>query len=273
MSRQLNSVYSGKYIRDKRCELNLSQDELAKLLGISKTAVSNWENGLSIVDTKLLIPLSNIFCVTVDDILFPAAESILEYSHSTIDFKKMVSSDGIDKGVVRKTLELYIECKNFIIEKTKSYYEDGTKDCLGQIDLANRYGFHIERTSELLSEEITRKEKIADIEDVIESFWIARYKSHSHTFYEDYACQERSYNFQICMMNFIFDWGTDAQFIKYMKIFSQKYRNNVLKNYYDFAQRHIDSKARRTIKLLLRADCEYWIDGENRTIEVYQKCI
>ena len=75
------------------------------------------------------------------------------------------------------------------------------------------------------------------------------------------------------MMNFIFDWGTDAQFIKYMKIFSQKYRNNVLKNYYDFAQRHIDSKARRTIKLLLRADCEYWIDGENRTIEVYQKCI
>lgn len=273
MSKQLNSVYSGKYIRDKRCELNLSQDELAKLLGISKTAVSNWENGLSIVDTKLLIPLANIFCVTVDDILFPETKSLFEFSHSTIDFQNMVTNVECDKGIARKSLELYIECKTFIIDKIKTYYKTGRRDCLEQIDLANKYGFHIRWMGELLSEEIIKNETIENIEDVMDSFWVSRYRSHSITFYENYNHKERPLNFQICMMNLIIDLGTDVQFIKYMKIFSQQYRNNILENYYAFVENNIDAKSRRIIKLLLRSGCEYWANGENLTIEVYKKCI
>lgn len=48
---------------------NLSQDDLAEELGLSRQAVSKWENENSKPDVENLIKLSKIFKVSVDDLI------------------------------------------------------------------------------------------------------------------------------------------------------------------------------------------------------------
>ena len=64
-----DQIKIGKFIQEKRKEKNLTQEELATQLGISKNAVSKWERGLCLMDMSLLKPLSNILDVSVNDIL------------------------------------------------------------------------------------------------------------------------------------------------------------------------------------------------------------
>lgn len=47
----------GTKIRDARLALNLTQEELARRIGVSKNAVSNYENGVSTPKVELLCAL------------------------------------------------------------------------------------------------------------------------------------------------------------------------------------------------------------------------
>ena len=44
----MNQVAIGNYITQKRRALNLTQEQLADMLGVSNKTVSKWENGLSL---------------------------------------------------------------------------------------------------------------------------------------------------------------------------------------------------------------------------------
>lgn len=59
----------GKFIAKQRKLKELTQEELAEKLGITKNAVSKWERGLCLMDMSLLKPLSEILEVSVNDIL------------------------------------------------------------------------------------------------------------------------------------------------------------------------------------------------------------
>ena len=63
------SSYLGQNIKRRRLEEGLSQAKLADFLNISPQAVSKWERGTALPDIDLLIPLANIFSVTVDELL------------------------------------------------------------------------------------------------------------------------------------------------------------------------------------------------------------
>ena len=52
-----------------RRSANLSQEEFAEKLGVSRQAVSKWERGEAYPDTENLITISNMFGVTIDDLL------------------------------------------------------------------------------------------------------------------------------------------------------------------------------------------------------------
>ncbi len=53
-------------LKELRTENNLSQNELAKLLNMSKMAISHWESGHSKPSITQLIVLAEHFNVTVD---------------------------------------------------------------------------------------------------------------------------------------------------------------------------------------------------------------
>lgn len=59
----------GVFIASLRKERGLTQKELAQRLFISDKAVSKWETGVSIPDTALLIPIAELFGVTMTELL------------------------------------------------------------------------------------------------------------------------------------------------------------------------------------------------------------
>lgn len=59
----------GKYIKKKRKKLNITQDKLGELLGVTGKAVSKWECGSAMPDVSLFIPLSNILKIEVSELL------------------------------------------------------------------------------------------------------------------------------------------------------------------------------------------------------------
>lgn len=59
----------GKFILSLRTEKNLSQYQLAEMIPISRQAVSKWERGQTIPDSSTLLKLSEIFDVTINELL------------------------------------------------------------------------------------------------------------------------------------------------------------------------------------------------------------
>ena len=65
----MNQEKIGKFIAKQRKLKELTQEELAEKLGITKNAVSKWERGLCLMDMSLLKPLSEILGVSINEIL------------------------------------------------------------------------------------------------------------------------------------------------------------------------------------------------------------
>lgn len=59
----------GSVIRKYRKECGLTQEEMAKRLGVTTPAVNKWENGESLPDIERCKRLADIFGVTVDDLI------------------------------------------------------------------------------------------------------------------------------------------------------------------------------------------------------------
>ena len=56
-------------IRDLRQDMDLSQKEFAKLLGMSQTGYSKYETGENAIPTEILIKLADIHHTSVDYLL------------------------------------------------------------------------------------------------------------------------------------------------------------------------------------------------------------
>ena len=98
------SLKIGEKIKAKRRERDLTQEELANLLGVSKAAVSKWENEESYPDITLLPQIAQLFHITMDELF----NYTLEYKPLVIvneyhfglaleDFDKCILNHGIAK--------------------------------------------------------------------------------------------------------------------------------------------------------------------------------
>lgn len=65
----IHKKHFGKRIADFRRSLGLSQMELAQSMGVSAQAVSKWETGAALPDIELLLELSKMFGVSVNELL------------------------------------------------------------------------------------------------------------------------------------------------------------------------------------------------------------
>ena len=66
----MNQEKMGKFIQYLRKRENLTQEELANKLNVGREAVSKWERGKTIPDQLLLLNLSKLFNVSVDELLY-----------------------------------------------------------------------------------------------------------------------------------------------------------------------------------------------------------
>lgn len=56
-------------LRKKRNENNITQEELAEMIFVSRQTISNWENGKSYPDIKSLILLCDIYNISLDELV------------------------------------------------------------------------------------------------------------------------------------------------------------------------------------------------------------
>ena len=64
----------GSVIKAKRRQKDLTQEQLAEYLGVSVSAVSQWESGKTVPDVSLIVTLANFFDVTTDELLCRTAK-------------------------------------------------------------------------------------------------------------------------------------------------------------------------------------------------------
>ena len=65
----MKEINLAKIIIMKRKEKKMTQDELAKYLGVSKAAISKWETGQSYPDITFLPILASFFNISIDELI------------------------------------------------------------------------------------------------------------------------------------------------------------------------------------------------------------
>jgi len=65
----MNDYAFGNKILELRTQLNFSQTELAKMLGVTNKAVSKWETGKSKPTTNVIRKLAALFRIDINELL------------------------------------------------------------------------------------------------------------------------------------------------------------------------------------------------------------
>jgi len=105
----LDTAKIGNFIKELRKEKGYTQKELAEKLHITDRAVSKWERGLSAPDLAMLEPLSEIFAVTIGELI----------SGQRDDSKTDNTNDAVIKELI---LFSYNEIKNKFTFMKKKFY-------------------------------------------------------------------------------------------------------------------------------------------------------
>lgn len=71
----------GKQIQHYRKEKNLSQDDLAEIIFVSRQSISNWERGATYPDIQNLLLLSKVFEVPLDKLVKGDLETMKQIIH------------------------------------------------------------------------------------------------------------------------------------------------------------------------------------------------
>ncbi len=58
-----------KKLKDARVNAGLTQEQLAEKIMVSRQTISNWENGKSLPDIVSIIKLSDLYQISLDDLL------------------------------------------------------------------------------------------------------------------------------------------------------------------------------------------------------------
>ena len=67
----MNIYIASKYLQILRKNHHYTQDDLAKKLNVSRQAVSKWETGTTLPNLDVLLKLSKLYGLTINDIIEP----------------------------------------------------------------------------------------------------------------------------------------------------------------------------------------------------------
>ncbi len=76
----MDQVKIGKFISKKRKEKNITQSNLAEMLGITDRAISKWENGNCMPDVSLIPELCKILDININDLFSGEMIDMKEYN-------------------------------------------------------------------------------------------------------------------------------------------------------------------------------------------------
>lgn len=89
----------GTKVKSLRKAQGLSQEQMAAKLCVSRQAVSNWENNKNLPDLQIIIRMSQIFSVSLDELILG------EHSEMTNMTEKLIS-DGSETAKLKTALKI-----------------------------------------------------------------------------------------------------------------------------------------------------------------------
>lgn len=98
----IDQIRIGKFIAECRKEKNLSQAQLAEMLGITDRAVSKWENGKSLPDTGTMLELCQMLGINVNELL--TGERLQESSYKEMAEQNLLALSKQEEDHNRKML-------------------------------------------------------------------------------------------------------------------------------------------------------------------------
>lgn len=66
----------GEILKQKRVELNLTQEEVGNKLFVTRQTISNWENGKTLPDIDSLIDIATFYDLSLDNILLKGSDVV-----------------------------------------------------------------------------------------------------------------------------------------------------------------------------------------------------
>ena len=111
----------GKMLRQKRTDLNLTQEDIAKQFNVTRQTVSRWENELSYPNIDTLVELSIFFEFSLDEIL--RGDSVM-----VKDFAQKVNMSKKYKGWKIATLCLIVLISIFVLNYFSPSMDIGNGD-------------------------------------------------------------------------------------------------------------------------------------------------
>ena len=79
---EMDLTQIGKFIAELRKEQQLTQEQLGEKLGVTNKTVSRWENGNYLPPADILLAMSQLFAVTVNELLCGKRLSTAEYKEA-----------------------------------------------------------------------------------------------------------------------------------------------------------------------------------------------
>lgn len=108
----MDQIKIGKFIAACRKNVNLTQMQLAEMLGITDRAVSKWETGRSLPDSAVMLELCGILEITVNDLLSGERITMQDYNkemeNNLIEMVKQ--KEESDKRLLRLEIVMGICC-------------------------------------------------------------------------------------------------------------------------------------------------------------------
>lgn len=106
-------LHIGENIRQLRRERGMTQEQLAERLNLSTAAVSKWETGSAYPDITLVIPLAQVFDVSIDE--------LMDYNVAKMDTEI--------ENIISKYFRLmgegkYNECRDLLVKARQDYPND-----------------------------------------------------------------------------------------------------------------------------------------------------
>lgn len=101
----------GTQIKKHRKELKLSQDELADKVYVTRQSISNWENDKTYPDINSLLLLSDVFSITLDDLI----KGDLEIMESKVNIKEIETFENDSK--ILTLLFIALVCTPYLVYK------------------------------------------------------------------------------------------------------------------------------------------------------------
>lgn len=95
----------GEKIYELRTKNNMSQGDLAEMLQVSRQSVSKWENNTSVPDLDKLVKMSEIFGISLDELVLRKKEDST-YEESKTDSIGCYNNNEWAKGVLDRGLGL-----------------------------------------------------------------------------------------------------------------------------------------------------------------------